>query len=342
MKTSKLNLKNILNIKKKEHLSSFDLLGIYKLLQTGFSFKESLDLLKNNKNNDIFFQIDERLKHGELIEDFFVEYLEARYVDYFATFIKFESFVVSLGLAIEIVQDDLKQKKLYLKNLTYPLLILVVTVLGIYLFNIFVFPNMIEVMSAFSNVDNGLLYGQRILNLIINIILMILIIILITFLYFKQEKNQVKGFTFFQRLFKQSFIHDFVTNDFVRFFYHCQKKGLSTLQSMKILCNIPHKPLVSYVARNIDERLVNGEMMENAIDLAFLDHTLYKFMIIAINTAKIEEMLLGYMEINALKVEKKCKKLSRSLQIISYLMLGIMLVFVYQILLMPLGIISNI
>ena len=175
MKTSKLNLKNILNIKKKEHLSSFDLLGIYKLLQTGFSFKESLDLLKNNKNNDIFFQIDERLKHGELIEDFFVEYLEARYVDYFATFIKFESFVVSLGLAIEIVQDDLKQKKLYLKNLTYPLLILVVTVLGIYLFNIFVFPNMIEVMSAFSNVDNGLLYGQRILNLIINIILMILI-----------------------------------------------------------------------------------------------------------------------------------------------------------------------
>ena len=65
-------------------------------------------------------------------------------------------------------------------------------------------------------------------------------------------------------------------------------------------------------------------------------------MIIAINTAKIEEMLVGYMEINALKVEKKCKKLSRSLQIISYVMLGIMLVFVYQILLMPLGIISNI
>ena len=134
MKTLKLNLKNILNIKKNEHLSSFDLLGIYKLLQTGFSFKETLDLLNNNSNNDIFFRIDERLKKGELIEDFFVEYLDARYIDYFSTFIKFESFAVSLGLSIEIVQDDLKQKKLYLKNLTYPLLILIVTVLGIYLF----------------------------------------------------------------------------------------------------------------------------------------------------------------------------------------------------------------
>ena len=341
MKTLKLYLKKIVKANAKSHMSDFDLLAIHKLLQAGFSFKECLTLLKNKKNAEIFTAIDQRLQAGEMIDDLFVNYLEKKYADYFTALIRFEPFSISLGLMIEMVQDDDQQNKMYIKSLAYPLFILVATILGIYFFNLWVFPGMLEIMQSFAKIDDTVLYLHLIMQLIANVSLFMLIIVLSFILYFKQEKNQVKGYIFFHRFIRQGFWHDFVTNDFVRFFYHCQKNGLSTKQSMAILCNLPHKPLISYVATIIDEQLQNGEMMEKALNLAFLDQALNKFMIIAINTSRIEEMLVGYMEVNALKVKERCRKLGVGLQLFSYVMLGIMLVFVYQILLMPLGVISH-
>lgn len=341
MKTLKLYLKRIVKANATQHISNFDLLAIHRLLQTGFSFKECLSLLKNPKNAEVFAVIDQRLQDGEMIEKLFVDYLEKKYADYFSALIRFESFSISLGLMIEMVQDDDMQNKMYIKNLAYPSLILIATILGIYFFNLWVFPGMLEIMQNFAQINDTILYLHLTMQLIANISLFMLIIILVFILYFKQEKNQVKGYIFFHRFIKQGFWQDFVTNDFVRFFYHCQKNGLSTKQSMAVLCNLPHKPLIAYVAASIDKQLQNGEIMEKALNLSLLDQALNKFMIIAINTSCIEEMLVGYMEINALKVKERCRKLGMGLQLFSYVMLGVMLVFVYQILLMPLGVISH-
>lgn len=341
MKTLKRYLKSIIKAQDHQQISNFDLLAIHRLLQAGFAFKECMSLLTNAKNADLFAAIDQKLKAGELIEEVFAHYLTKKYADYFSVLIRFTSFTVSLGLMIEMVEDDERQKKLYIKNLAYPLLILIATILGIYFFNLWVFPGMIEIMQSFATIDEVIVYLQLIMQLIANISLFLIVIVLGMILYFKQEKNQVNGFKLFNRVIKQGFWHDFITNDFVRFFYHCQKNGLSTKHSMKVLSNLPHKPLVSYVATCIDTQLCEGEMMEKALNLPFLDHSLYKFMVIAINTSRIEEMLVGYMEINAIKVRDRCRKLGLSLQLFSYLMLGVMLIFVYQILLMPLGVISH-
>ncbi|MCI5773268.1 MAG: type II secretion system F family protein [Erysipelotrichaceae bacterium] len=341
MKRWKINWLKAITTKSEGHLKEFDLIAIDKLLNSGFAFKDCLELLKNKQNEKIFDEIDERLQQGEMIEDFFKNYLTAQYASYFTSLIRFEAFNTSLSLMNEMVSSDNKQKQLYLKNLTYPAAIFIATILGIYFFNLWVFPSLLGVMASFAKANSLVLGMQKAISWLTNCFLFLMIFVLAVILYYKQPAKQVKGFLLYQRIFSQGFWQDFVTNDFVRFFYHCQKRGLSTQQSMKVMENLHHQPLVAFVATCIDKQLQQGEMFEKAMNLYFLDKTLYKFMVIAVNTSKIDEMLKGYMELNALKVEKQCQRISRSLQLFAYSLMGIMLVYVYQILLMPLGMIAQ-
>ena len=55
----------------------------------------------------------------------------------------------------------------------------------------------------------------------------------------------------------------------------------------------------------------------------------------AVYSSDCERMLEGYLEMTRVRTETQIRRFSRTVQFVSYLMIGIMIVLMYRLLLMP-------
>ncbi len=81
--------------------------------------------------------------------------------------------------------------------------------------------------------------------------------------------------------------------------------------------------------------------MEKAFKSIYFDKGLYRFLNISMYISNMDEMIKGYIKVNEIKINKFYNIFLYSIQIITYSSISLVLVFVYQILMMPLNIISN-
>ena len=98
---------------------------------------------------------------------------------------------------------------------------------------------------------------------------------------------------------------------------------------------LPNRPVVSYIAANLDASMRQGESLEEAADTALLESSLSRFMKTAVYSSDCERMLEGYLEMTRVRTETQIRRFSRTVQFVSYLMIGIMIVLMYRLLLMP-------
>lgn len=321
--------------------NEFDLKSIYYLLSANFSLKESMDLITNDKNKQLFNKINDHLINGDKIDTFFGLYLKDDYAKYFNCFICFEPLALSLALTLDIVNEAKDVHKMYVNNLTYPIITFMITIVGVYLFNLTVFKSMISMMNSFNVNLNYLVIVQIFVNTLSNVFLIVITILLILLLWFKRPKKQVIAYKFINKYLKINVLNSFVSADFCRILKQCHKQGLSTKESMEIIASIKHKPILAYIASYINEQLLQGETIEKALCNQYLDNSLYRFLIVAISTSSLDKMIDSYLMINELKVKDQCKKFSTFFKIFSYLIIAIILIFVYQLLLSPINIIAS-
>ena len=57
----------------------------------------------------------------------------------------------------------------------------------------------------------------------------------------------------------------------------------------------------------------------------------------AVYSSDCERMLEGYLEMTRVRTETQIRRFSRTVQFVSYLMIGIMIVLMYRLLLMPIN-----
>ena len=330
-----------MGFKRNYYFNEFDLKSIYYLLSANFSLKESMDMISNKANEMLFEKVNEHLVNGEAIESFFAYYLKDEYAKYFNCFIGFEPLNISLALTLDIVNEAKDVNKMYLNNLTYPCVTFIITIVGVYLFNLTVFKSMISMMNSFNVSLDHLMVVQMFINVLSNVFLLVIFILLVLFLWFKRPEKQVIAYKFINKYLKINTLNSFISADFCRILKQCHKQGLSTKESMEIIANISHKPILSYIASYINQQLLSGETIENALCNQYLDKSLYRFLIVAISTSSLDKMIDSYLMINELKVKEECKKLSIFFKIFSYLIIAIILIFVYQLLLSPINIIAS-
>ncbi len=110
---------------------------------------------------------------------------------------------------------------------------------------------------------------------------------------------------------------------------------------MQILMNTTEKPVISDIALKIDQSLKSGKSFENALDTPFLDTALCRLLKIAVYSSDMENMLDGYLEIAQQQAERKCRRITYAVQLLSYASISLILILVYQILMLPLQIISS-
>lgn len=339
MKTLIKRLKKLLKIK--ALLSFDDLYSLNLLLKIDVDFKKALSIIENNKNKKIIKNILQMLEEGNVIEDIILDFVPLNYVKYLKCFISYLSFSKSLDLTQNLINKEKEFKDKFIKAVSYPSLLIMISFLGIYIFNFYFFDTFYNLIKSFKVDTSQLLFYHGILTVFLNVFLVLIVLLLIIFLLVKRNNKQVFYFVLLNRFFKKNFFKTFLTQEFIIYYRQCLLQGLKTKEIFEILLNLKHKPLIKFLSFHIDKRLLESKNYLDAFDIDFLDERLKKFIKIAYYTDQNNELLKTYIENTERLILRKIKIIGVRIQIFSYLVCGFIVYFIYQLLLMPLGIIEK-
>lgn len=316
--------------------------ALIRLSDNGFSLQECMNILQENANAGVFEEIQTRLNEGEQLSAFFYQYCPKEYRGYFEGFIRYMPFQESLDASISIVAAEEKQKAEIIRGMAYPVLLFAGMLGGIMLFCTFVLPSMISMMSGFHLDGSSYEVMQKIILLLSRTALGGMSAAGVMAMTALQKKNQVRTYCFLVRKKPSSVFVQYASSDFARFFLECHRHSISTNETMKILKTIDEKPLVAHIASVMDEHLLNGETLEEAVRHSGVEAALLRFLRIAVYSSECEKMLEGYLNMVHVRTDHAIRRFSRIIQLFSYSSVGLVLVFVYRILMMPMNMLQNI
>ncbi len=333
----------VLSLKKywKSGLSEGDLEALVTLLESDIALADAFSLLETKANKPIFDAITTRLKTGEPIDKVFVDFLDKRYISTFKAFISYLSLQKTLTLMMEVDKREADFLRSIGKDLMYPLALLVFSIVGIYLFNGYCFEPLLNSMSQFSSDITGIYVFRTVLDIVITVIFVLLLIAGSLFLYFIRPKRMVLAYVLLQRYWSTSILKEYLTSRFVLFFAECYKIGLKTKDSIDILKNLRARPLVAFLANTIDKGLLQGDTMTQAMQTPYLDEKIARFIKIAQYSGAMGPMLESYMTQFQMRFTNFCKRLAKAIQTLSYGMIGLVIIFIYQILFIPMGVLGG-
>ena len=325
----------------KNLLSLDDLEALSTLLVTDMSLNDAFFIIKTKRNESLLEAIKMRLDRGELIEVVLKDHLVKEIKVTFSALINHLSLAKTLELTLALYRKTKVLKDKVQKDLTYPLLLLCFSIVGIYLFNGYCFEPLLLSMSEFSGDVSSLYIFKNVLDLLITIIFLILLLGLSLFLYFFRPKRIVLAYVLLEKYLPTSIIKEYLTSRFVIFYRECYAIGLKTKETIDAMRKMHDEPLIAFIASNIDKTLLEGEEMEKALTIPYLDDKIARFIKIGQHSGALEIMLDGYMVQFYKRFSKWCNDLAKVTQVVSYLMIGLVIIFVYQILFIPMGVLGG-
>ena len=338
-----MRLPRAILIPKKPSKTLFELSAlenIIDLLKAGLSLSQSLNLLESYDDKFVG-NIIKRMQKGENAKEVFGDFLPRNIRSYYEALISYLSFGDALELAINTFKKERSLKEQLIKDLAYPLGMLGFSLLGIYFFNIAAFEPLIMSVSQFQSDLSALYIFKNALDIFINIVFGFIALFLLMGLYYKRPSHKVRAYILLVKHLKDSIIKDYLSSRFVMYLSECHKSGLKTKDSISILKSLKSEPLISFIAFHVEEAFLKGKSYDEALSNPFLDKKLAKVINIALLSGKFDVMIENYLKAFRTRFKKCCKKYAKILQIISYVIIGIIIVFVYQILFIPMSAIGG-
>ena len=312
-------------------------------MNSGFSFRQAMEILETEENAPVFTRIRRRFEEGENASDFITCFTDRSIGAYLHGFLSYMPLRDALSAAVSIVKEEKNEQAVLIKGCLYPCLLLGAMSAGIFLFASFVLPSMLSLMNSLS-VDSPFDYAllSRLIRVFSCVLLFLLCALAALSVYALSKKQIASTYLMLAERFPQSLLVKSATRDFTRFFLECSRRNVSTYEALHMLAQIEEKPLVALIAKMLDESLMKGESLEEAMKQTPLESALIRFIHIAARTAGCTEMLEGYLAMCAKRTEAAIARFSRIVQLTSYALIGLVLIFVYSILMMPMTMLSQI
>ena len=318
-----------------ERFSMEDILYLSRLLNTALPLNECLMLIETKRNRTIIQKTKERLNAGETIEEIVKSYLPRRMEAYVLALLKSLPFSKALSLSLEFLEDRDREGGKLLRAIAYPCLLLFLTVSALYLFDLYgidsIFALIKSVGSEISFYDD--------LRLIFRICVRILycgtVLIAIAVLIGSRPKYIVMLYIFLSRHFPNSLLNISYSAEFMSFLLICIRNGFHTKESLDLLKNMKMKPIISFLAFHLDEKLMEGETLKEAIRQNYYDSALVRFIKIANYTGDFAEVIRSYVQLSSQRVSVRLKRYTLTLQLFTYALIGMIIIFIYRILFMP-------
>lgn len=255
---------------------------------------------------------------------------------YFQTILVLSS-SMSLKMAIDCanrIEEQLQNIfKNFFQNLTYPFCIFIFSYLMILFFSYSIVPQMIMFHEERSFVF------LDILKIIYTIVFVGLILFLLIYVLYLQNTSLRKRW--YPYLTKQSLFRQFQTVKFSFIFHALLNCHLSTKSCFEILTSFTFYPDIQMISQTIYQALEAGVVLKDVIKQENLDPLFVRFFHIGIQKNDLSSCLTLYQEQAKLHLQQQVKRLTKILQAASYLCVGLLVLVVYQIVLVPLNMLTT-
>ena len=330
----------MLSVKKAQGRNCFsegDLCALSDLMNNGFSFQDALSVSLTPKNQNVIHSVKVQLEQGKQGEQILVQYLNHQYQGYFKGFIQYMNMKDTLSTVLSIMQAEKKQKEELIKGMLYPSLLFIGVNIGVVIFNSSILPVMTNMMSSFQYENTSVTLVQNIISVISMITLLSLTIAAAVLFYCLQPSHLVSTYCLIQKRHPQSLIVKYASADFSRFYLECVKRKIATRKSLLILKGLKQKPLVQYIASQLDASLNAGIALNEALETSTVEEPLVKIFHIAVFASNCQAMMEGYLKMVSERTKREIQIYTKIVQCISYSAAALIIVLVYQVLLMPIS-----
>ena len=321
-------------------LSIEDVSYLSKLLNTNMSISECFTLLQNRKNKEIFEDIRKKLDQGEMIENMIKDHLPRQLKTYVISLLSTLSLAAALSLSLKFEQRSSQGKKELINSLAYPLILLFITMTSLYLFDLYGIDSIFSLIRSFE-ADIELFGSLRmVFRIMINVFYYLILLLFVVALFFFRPANVIMLYIFVSKYLPNSLLNIHYSQEFMALFLICSQAGYKTKQSLEILKAMTSKPVISFLAFHLDESLLEGESLKDATKKNYYDSSLSRFIKIANYTNEFSEVIGSYVELSRDKIKRRIKRYTSTLQMMTYVFIGLIIIFIYQILFMPMQAIS--
>lgn len=325
----------------RKEISIEDLTYISKLIDTNISLHQAFELLKNKHNEKIFNMIIKSLNEGKMIESIIVDYLPRQIEDYIIPLLKTLPFSQALSLSLEFYEQHTSSENKIMAEIAYPCILLFVSMTVLYLFDLYGMDTIFNLISSF-DANLELLRSMRLVfRIIINVFYYGILALTLLLIFLIQPKRISILYIFLSKHFPNSLINVHYSQEFVSLLLVCVNKGYKTKTALSILKAMKSKPIISFLAFHMDEALMEGESLKEAAKKNYYDLSLSRFIKIANYTNEFSKMLGNYVLLAKEKINRKIKKYTLTIQLTTYAFIGIIVMFIYQILFVPMQALST-
>lgn len=328
-------LKKVYKRIKPSYIQIADLIYLNELLKTNMPIKTALELLKNNTNAPLFNSLITKLDKGLLIEEIIKDYLPKEISDYMKNLLNRLSFKESLALALSFYSKNKENIKSLEKAITYPIVLLFLSLTALYIFDSYGLDSILNLMNSFDVNTNSFEIIRMLIRIVVYVFYISFIVVALIFLIFINKKRITLFYILVSKYMPNSFITTFFTEDFVSLFILTLDLGYKTKDALMILKGLKNKPLISFLAFHLDNQLLEGNSLEVASKQKYFDELLSKYVNVASYSKDFGGVLNSYAVLAKTKITNKMKTYTTILQIFSYFTIGMVIVFIYQVLFLP-------
>ena len=309
--------------------------SLITLLDSGFSFRDALRLLDDTHMHPIVMDLLGNMEAGNDVGKYLSAYLPMDYRFCFGVFIHYMSLSTALKASRTIVRQKETERNEMVGKLVYPILLGIGMCIGLLVFNLVVFPSMLRMADGF-DVDLHLyIVLQQIISFLDVCIMVASVICTVVCVICLHRTNIVSTYRFLIDRFPENLLVQQASRDFAFFFVSCLENGMATRDTMHILMDLKGYPLVSHIALQLDWLMEKGEGMMEAMKIAGVEEALLRFFSTAVQSSSCRQMMHGYLQMSEIRTKRRIQRFALSVQLVSYIAVGVVIVVVYQVLMLP-------
>lgn len=223
----------------------------------------------------------------------------------------------------------------------YPLILYIIMYCLLGFFSLFLVPTLLSMISMFDLDTTAVEIGKTLLKVIFFIFTCINSLLLILMVHFSNKQNlklfiskyhNKKFFTLFKKI---------ITHKFAKLYSILVNYGLSTKQSLEIMKSGSTSYLLSWISLLITYQLEEGKGFVTSFSDNFLDLHFNQILSLASKNNQLITLLDSYLVSNLHTITMYITNVSKTIKIVIYIVLGLLIIFLYQILLTPMNLMST-
>ena len=312
-----------------------------ELLASGLPLQTCLNLIEDKRNNKIIKIISKKLNEGKIIEEIIFEYIPTNIKVYLKGLINKLSFMESLHLSLQFYRRKNNNFNILQKKLSYPLILLFCCLSALFLFDKYGLNTIISLLKSFDVDFNLFKIFRYILRFLVYLIYLCFVLLAIAYLYFKNPKRIGMFYLFISKYAISKYLKMYYCSEFMEFYNVCKNAGYNSRDILEILRSLKDNPVISLLAFHLSKKLLEGETLSSASNQDYFDPLLGKFLLLGSYAKNFSDIVDNYIVLSRYKIENFIKMFTAFVQFSSYTLIGFAIIFIYQVMFLPMQAIVN-